>query len=906
MSMSDVVQQFGLVGTQGELVSLQGVTVSGEVLGAFAEITVVQRYRNDEPRAIEAIYTFPLPTDASVTGFTMTVAEKLLEGTVLEREEAFRKYDEALVAGDGAALLEQERPNVFTASVGNLLPGEETIIHVRYVQKLRTDEGAIRLAVPTLVAPRYIPGNSSSDLGRTADGTVAPTDRVPDADRISPRQADVDYRVTLDLLWLGEGAAISSPSHAIVSNKEARGTRLSFAAGAVALDRDVIILGEPKGDATSIEQVVAHRGAADDGEGFVALTLVPELAGKATNEGPKGAVVFVLDRSGSMSGDAMTEARRALSLCLRHLRPGERFAILAFDTRVERLNEQPDVFGQRSLGAADAFLASVDARGGTELLEPLLEAVKLAGPGGHVVLLTDGEVGNEDEIAAKVIPPAAAEGIAIHAFAIGLNVSDALLARLARSTGGALASIYPGERIDEKVVSVFSRATAARVHGLSIDFEGFEVEDLAPGNLPPYVDGEPFTLLGRYTRGGSGSVRISGKLHGATYTKRVAVTLPEQAEAKGLPALWAKARIVDLEDQALDGRRAEAMKKRIVELSKKYGVSSRYTSFVVIEKRSRERKVNEAAVARSVPVNAPALHASSSQASGMGGQNVNKTFTRSRGGYGGAATGAPPPPMMMPSPAMAMPAPPPPPPGAASVRATAAPPVQPAPYAPGPLAPPPPAPAAASPKGAPASGDVDDAAQKTSFMKRVAQKLGWNEKSEERGKRVSDGGGFVNPAPMADEADEEVHSLVRSEGAMDRPMAEPPEAAAPAGQVTAQGAERWLEAQRASGLFGADEGEPARVATVAALRACLAEGFTTSHAVYGAQIKRALHAAIVLLDASPAPSPDSIALAALLVLLAEGRVTSKEVRAAVLAAKGSGDVVKSIDDVATLRKLAAG
>ena len=144
--------QAGLQRIDGVAIPLRGVAVSGEVYSGHALVTVRQRYQNTEKKPVEAVYTFPLPSEATLCGFAMVCDGRRIEGVVKEREEAFRQYDDAISAGHGAALLEQERANVFTASVGNLLPGEETLVEVQYVQRLQADEGALRWLIPTLVA----------------------------------------------------------------------------------------------------------------------------------------------------------------------------------------------------------------------------------------------------------------------------------------------------------------------------------------------------------------------------------------------------------------------------------------------------------------------------------------------------------------------------------------------------------------------------------------------------------------------------------------------------------------------------------------------------------------------------------------------------------------------------------
>lgn len=589
-----------------DAVPLLGVEVRAEVVAGHCRTVVCQRYRNDEVRAIEAVYTFPLPARGVVSGFAMSVSGRRLEGEVHEREEAFRRYDDALTAGHGGALLEQERPNVFTANVGNLLPGEETVIEIEVLEPMKVEEGGVRWSLPTLVAPRYVPGVPS---GRRADGSAAPTDRVPDADRISPPIGSVRYGLSLELVFdLGCEVEVESPSHAVRVEHGPRGaaagrTRVSFAQREVALDRDIVVTAFPRRSASEtapIASVVAHRAGQI---GTFALTLVTDLAGLRRRRDARTEVVFVLDRSGSMGGASIVEARAALRLCLRQLREGDRFAILAFDDHIETMSPSLITFTSMSLDAADRWIDGIEARGGTELLEPLVRATALA-PDGVIVLLTDGQVANEDEIARAVL--ARCGTARIYSFGIGSNVSDALLLTLAEKTGGAAEMIHPGERIDDKVVAQFARATARRVTDLRIAFRGVEIGEVAPAAAPAMVDGEPLTIFGTYEEGGTGVVEIRGLYEGEKTYLEVPVDLPDREDRPVVAKLWAQARIRDLERTELTGRRADAMKSRIVQLAKDHGVSSKYTSFVVVEKRTGARRVDAPGETRVVPVSAPA------------------------------------------------------------------------------------------------------------------------------------------------------------------------------------------------------------------------------------------------------------------------------------------------------------
>jgi Ca-activated chloride channel family protein len=596
----------GLYTTDDRPIPLRGVEVTGEVLGGHAQVTVRQRYQNAEAKPVEAVYTFPLPSDATLTGFSMTCAGRRLDGVVKEREEAFHEYDDALFAGHGAALLEQERPNVFTASVGNLLPDEETVVEITYVQRVPADEGALRWSIPTLVAPRYIPGRIAGD--RTADGRSEPTDQVSDADRITPRIGKVDYGLVLDLVFdLGVPVEVESPSHAIDAQTEGNRTRLRLQQKDVALDRDVVLLARRASqDADGrIESVIAHRP--ESGAGYLALTVVPDLAADGAKVPPQD-VVFVIDTSGSMSGASLPQAQAALRLCLRHLREGDRFNVIEFNSHWKGFAKAPVPFTQRALEQADRWVEALEATGGTEMLAPLTEAVRSA-PDGVVVLLTDGQVGNEDAILKAVLAARGNRGTArLYSFGIGTNVSDALLRDLARRTGGAVEFIHPGERIDDKVVAQFARAVASRVDDIKVSFEGVEIAERAPEELPALVDGEPWVLLGRIESGERGRAIVTGSRDGRPFQLEVPIDLTAAGERPVVAKLWAQERVRFLTDamRAVSDPRAERLKERIVALAVEHGLATPYTSFLVVETRTGDRKATGVPETRVVPVNLPA------------------------------------------------------------------------------------------------------------------------------------------------------------------------------------------------------------------------------------------------------------------------------------------------------------
>lgn len=858
-----------LVSPEGHPVPLMGVSISGEVFGAQARIFVRQRYRNREARPIEAIYTFPLPSDAVLVGFAMECEGRRLEGEVKEREQAFLAYDEAVSQGHGAALLDQERRNVFTASVGNLLPSEETVIEVAYVQRLGADEGALRLMIPTLVAPRYIPGTPAGD--RTGHGEIHPTDQVPDADRISPKIGAVKYGLSINIEFdVGRDVQIESPSHDVKvtiaggPNDGGHKQRVQFERKTVPLDRDLILLASGAEGVSA--GVVAERR--NGHEGTFALTVVPDLFREGPRAAPKD-VVFVVDVSGSMAGESIEQARTAMRLCLRHLAEGDAFQIIAFSTTFHSFQPGLVPFTQRTLQEADAWVAALGASGGTEMLKPLLaatSALSQANPkrGRIIVLLTDGQVGNESEIITQVT--ASASGARIYTFGIGTNVSDLLLRDLARRSKGEAEFIYPGERIDAKVTAQFARAAAARVEGVSLRFTGIDAGELAPSELPPLVDGEPWVVYGRYAEPGIGRAELRGTFQGEKFFMDVPMELPGEAAREGLTALWAAARIRDLEDAegTLEGRRAESNKKRIAALSVEHQIASKYASFVVVEKRTGDRRAQGQPEARPVPVHGPAGWQMGAPPSEGAGYSMTRAGTIGRGRVmnqvmaavsagmapAGMRPGGPPPP----SPAR---------PSAPASMARSAPPpsAMAAPMAPAAKAPPPPS----------RAGLVSSLVGAVSglFSKK-------GEAAEEASGMPPPPMGAPPPAPGA------YGPPPQAPGAPPPAYAPPPP---PAGAAASADPTALLERQLASGLWEGPEGTDAArlLATAKALAACFEAQIDSAHPTFGAQIRKAVEA-VCKLSAELAKKGESArevkaALAAAF-LVASGRRLRGQVTAA--------------------------
>ncbi len=579
----------GALETERGRLPLRAMDVRGRIDGLLCQMTLCQTYVNTFSEPLEATYIFPLPDRAAVTHFRMEVNGRVIEGQLKERGQARREYTEAIEKGHRAAITEEERPGVFTLRVGNLLPGEEATIRLTLAGPLPYSDGEATFRFPLVVAPRYIPGTPLP--GENAgSGTAADTAAVPDASRISPPvllpgfPSPVRLSINIDVMPSGLTVAdIRSSLHAVEETVTGRVRRITLHPGA-RLDRDFILRLRMAEDVLRTTLLLQPDGAGVR-EGTFLLTVVPP-AGQAAPQ-PRD-VVFVLDRSGSMGGWKMVAARRALGRMVDTLLDRDRFTVLAFD---DRIDSPPSFNGlthaaDRQRFRAIEFLAKVDSRGGTEMAQPLEQAVTLLASGGPgrdrvLVLITDGQVGNEDQILHDLGPRL--RGIRVFCLGIDQAVNAAFLRRLADLGGGACELVESEDRLDEVMEQVHRRVGQPVLTRLRLEPAGlrFDPDSLVPDRLPDVFAGSPVQVLGRYSGQPEGALVLGGtEATGQAWQTTVAATA---SDCPALGAVWARGQVRKLEDRyAIE--RAEELEKRIVATSLRFGVLSRFTAFVAVDR----------------------------------------------------------------------------------------------------------------------------------------------------------------------------------------------------------------------------------------------------------------------------------------------------------------------------------
>src|SRR5258706_340290 len=510
------------------------ITVSGPTSRA----RVTQIFNNPTKNWVEAIYVNPLPDGGAVDTLKMVIGDRIVVGEIKERVEAKVIYEAAKRSGRKATLIEQERPNIFTNSVANIGPGETVVVQIEYQEPVHRSGNTSSLRVPLVVAPRYNPApiTQTVDLGRGGWGkTNEPAnDPIPDRDRITPPVLDprvepptnpVAITVHLNAGFpLGE---VKNHHHAVKIDAPSDDVRIiRLDNHVVPADRDFELTWMPAATAAPSVGMFRERvGNAD----YVLALVTPPLKADVQKEALPREMVFVIDNSGSMGGTSIAQAKASLLLALDRLKPKDRFNVIRFDHTMDAVFGDTVAADAGNIARAKAFVSALQASGGTEMVPPMKAALSdRRGPDSQylrqVVFLTDGEIGNEQELI---------------------------------------------EKLESPIVS-----------GLAATFSAGAM-DATPDALPDLYRGEPIVVAAKLGTA-DGILEIKGMIGAQPWT----VTLPvaKAAEGMGLSKLWARRKITDAEmAHRLGQASAEETDKRILALALEHHLVSRLTSLVAVD-----------------------------------------------------------------------------------------------------------------------------------------------------------------------------------------------------------------------------------------------------------------------------------------------------------------------------------
>ncbi len=553
---------------------LKHTEVKASLAGGVASVEVTQVFQNPCDKPIEAVYQFPLPDDAAVDDLVVRLGERTIRGVIKKRAEAKKEYEAAKDEGKFASLLDQERPNIFTQFLANVLPGERIEVTIHYVAPLAYSDGAFEFVFSMVVGPRYEPTSMDpKDAARVAPRTP------PAATRTG---ADIQVQATLEAGL--EIRDLASKSHEIDV------TRISPSLATVRLrasdtipNKDFCLRWKVAGG--SPQAALLTRGGPEGG--FFQLTVHPQAVPAADEVAPRE-LVFLVDTSGSMNGQPLDKAKEAMKRCLSALDPRDAFAVMHFDDVVSSLSATPLPATPENVKKGIEYVDSMECNGATGMLKGIRAAFAFPLDPGRirlVCLMTDGYIGNEAEILAETQKQVGAGRV--FAFGVGSSVNRYLLDEMSRVGRGDVQYVRPDEDTGPAVEKFARRIAKPCLTDLSIDWGGLAVTDVYPSPLPDVFDGQPLVIFGRFEGAGTGEATLHAKAGGKEWSQEIEVALP--SEEGGNPAvgtMWARARIAELSRKEFGGS-DKKVEEAITGLALEFRLVSQYTSFVAIEEKVR-------------------------------------------------------------------------------------------------------------------------------------------------------------------------------------------------------------------------------------------------------------------------------------------------------------------------------
>ncbi len=598
--------------------------VSLTVRGMVAEADVRQRFTNPTDQWVEGIYVFPLPENAAVDRLRMVIGDRVIEGEIHERQEARRVYEQAREQGQRAALVEQQRPNLFTTDVANLGPHETIEIRIGFRQEVRYTDGTFGLRMPLAVTPRFQPGGTprspvelaggpTTQLPPQATGSTNATGGAPPASAAltAPRAPSVRPPSVQLRLSLEPGlplARLGSVSHAVHTTRRGDHYEVTLEDGAVPADRDFVFEWQPEAQA---EPQIALLTEAGDHDTFGLLMLVPPETQQASGPRPPRETIFVIDVSGSMSGPSIAQAKAALDDALSRLRPIDHVNVISFAQDMQKLFAESLPATQDRVAQARRWVANLGIRGGTYMLPALEAALETDGVDRglrQVIFMTDGAVGNEDQLF-SVIDHMLGD-TRLFPVGIGSAPNSHFMRTAARLGRGTFTHIGSVQAVAQRMGALYRKLEQPVLTDLEIIWDDPNVESW-PARVGDLYAGEPLTIAARMPSGQSG-LTLRGRRAGVPIERRFDATgrapaidasRPETPQA--VARLWARRKVASLRDDLVRGGDRTSLRQSIIDVALAHHLVTDFTSLVAVD-RTPVAPAGTEPVPQAVPLPLPA------------------------------------------------------------------------------------------------------------------------------------------------------------------------------------------------------------------------------------------------------------------------------------------------------------
>lgn len=550
---------------------LESTKADVRISGVIADVTVKQTYRNDGEATISARYVFPASTRAAVYGMQMKIGSRVIVAKIKEREEARKEYEEAKAAGKTASLLEEDRPNLFTMNVANILPKDRIEVELKYTELLVPTDGVYELVYPTVVGPRY-----SSE---TLDTKAASNQFIKAPYTPSGQQPNYAFDINVSVAAGMPIQGIESPSHTIKKTFGAANSNATVALdnGAATGNKDFVLRYRLAGKDIA-PGLLMFPGAK---ENFFLMMVQPPHR-PAIEMIPPREYVFIIDVSGSMHGFPLDTTKELMRDLLGKLRPTDHFNVLLFSGGSSLFSEKSVPAEQDKIADAISFITREQGGGGTELLPALQRSMKLPRVAKDVsrsfVVVTDGYIGEE---------PAMFEHVRnnlrdanVFSFGIGSSVNRHLVDGLAKAGQGEPFVVLDQSQAKTASTKFREYIESPVLTQVDVKFDGFEAYDISQKSLPDVFANRPVVLFGKYKGTPKGKITLTGVSGRGRFVSTIDVaTVAPDAKNIALSYLWARGKISELSDFELGDKN----KADVVKLGLEYNLLTRYTSFIAVQ-----------------------------------------------------------------------------------------------------------------------------------------------------------------------------------------------------------------------------------------------------------------------------------------------------------------------------------
>jgi Ca-activated chloride channel family protein len=582
---------------------LKHTDVKGQISGYIATVDVTQQFHNPYDEKVEVVYVFPLPQNAAINEFIMTIGERRIRGIIRERKEAEQIYQQAKSQGHVASLLTQERPNIFTQKVANIEPGKQIDVNIKYFNTLAYVDGWYEFVFPMVVGPRFNPPGFTDGVGAVARGKAGISGQKTEVQYLKPGErsghdislaVDIDAGVTIEQLVC--------TSHVITNSTPARNKRTVKLSSLDSIPNKDFVLRYKVAGKTVKSALVTHR---DERGGFFTLMLYPPENLSYLKRAPME-MIFVLDCSGSMSGKPIEKAKQAITRALKKLQTNDTFQVIRFSNNASQFGPDPVPATQKNIRKAIEYVENLHGSGGTMMIEGIKAALDFAHDPQRfrlVSFMTDGYIGNETEILAAIHQRLGASRI--FSFGVGSSVNRYLLDRMAKLGKGAVAYIGLDDSAGEVVDKFYDRISHPALTDVEIDWGNMQVTDMYPGRIPDLFVGRPVIITGRFKGNpplADTTIHIKGNVGDMTQDIAIASDLGDSvATHSGIACVWARKKIETLGSRATYDTNPD-LPGEIKQVALEYGLMSAYTAFIAVDSSRKTDGDHGVTVAVPVPV----------------------------------------------------------------------------------------------------------------------------------------------------------------------------------------------------------------------------------------------------------------------------------------------------------------